>query len=244
MALALWSISESQSEIAAQIGHIEGAGTAARNITRLTALGVSGRLFNAHLYGLERDELVYILDTCACRGGKAMPLVPFYAVDPELAARETRMLHLLVPQDGLPVGSYGLLEFYCPDPACDCQRVMLNVAEEKQSDRFLASISYGFDRDDEMAGPFLDPLNPQSKYAEGLLQLVEETVLDDPRYVARLERHYVTVKQAACDPKHPAYRKLQKVLADDVASFSLPRPVRGLRRKSQKRKPRRRRRKM
>jgi hypothetical protein len=40
MALALWGISESQSEIAAQIGHIEGAGTAARNITRLTALGV------------------------------------------------------------------------------------------------------------------------------------------------------------------------------------------------------------
>ncbi len=40
MALALWGISESQSEIAAQIGHIEGAGTAARIITRLTALGV------------------------------------------------------------------------------------------------------------------------------------------------------------------------------------------------------------
>jgi hypothetical protein len=40
MALALWGISESQSEIAAQIGHIEGAGTAARNITRLTPWGV------------------------------------------------------------------------------------------------------------------------------------------------------------------------------------------------------------
>jgi hypothetical protein len=40
MALAMWGISESQFEIAAQIGHIEGAGTAAKNITRLTALGV------------------------------------------------------------------------------------------------------------------------------------------------------------------------------------------------------------
>jgi len=171
-----------------------------------------------------------------------MHLVPLFAVDPELAAQETRVLHLLVPQDELPVGAYGLLEFYCPDPACDCQRVMLNVAEEKRPNHFLASISYGFDRDDEMAGPFLDPLNPQSKYAEGLLQLVEETVLSDPRYVARLERHYVTVKQAASDPKHPAYRKLQKVLEDDAASFPLPRSVRGSRRKSQKRKPRRRRR--
>lgn len=171
-----------------------------------------------------------------------MHLVPLFAVDPELAARETRVLHLLVPRDGLPVGSYGLLEFYCPDPACDCRRVMLNVAEEKQPDRFLASISYGFDRDGEMAGPFLDPMNPQSTYAEELLQLVEETALSDPRYVARLERHYVTVKQAASDPKHPAYRKLQKVLADDANSFPLPRPVRGPQGKSLKRKRRRRKR--
>jgi hypothetical protein len=151
-----------------------------------------------------------------------MHLIPFFTVDPELAEKETRVLHLLVPQGQLPAGTYGLLEFYCPDPACDCQRVMLNVAEEKQPNRFLASISYGFDRDDEMAGPFLDPLNPQSQYAEQLLQLVEETVLSNPRYVARLERHYVLVKQAASDPKHPAYRKLRRVLVDDARSFPAP----------------------
>ena len=172
-----------------------------------------------------------------------MHLVPFFAVAPELAARETRVLHLLVPRDGLPVGSYGLLEFYCPDPACDCRRVMLNVAEEKRPNHFLASISYSFDRDDEMAGPFLDPMNPQSKYAEDLLQLAEETALSDPRYVARLERHYVTVKQAASDPEHPAYHKLRKVLADDAASFPLPRSVRRPQGKSLKRKRKRRRRK-
>lgn len=84
-----------------------------------------------------------------------MYLIPFYDVEPELAARETRVMRTFVVQDGLPPGSYGLLEFYCPDPACNCQRVMLNVSEEKQIDLFLASISYGFDRDDEMAGPFL-----------------------------------------------------------------------------------------
>ncbi len=173
-----------------------------------------------------------------------MHLIPFYLVEPKLAAKETRVINLLVPQGELPVGSYGLLEFYCPDPTCDCRRVMLNVVEEKGPGRFLASISYGFDRGEDMAGPFLDPLNPQSKYAEGLLQLVEETVLSNPRYVARLERHYVMVKQAASDPKHPAYRKLRKVLADDAASFPLPRSVRRPRGKSlkRKRKPRRRRR--
>jgi hypothetical protein len=171
-----------------------------------------------------------------------MHLIPLFAVDPELAARETRVMHTLVPQEELPVGAYGLLEFYCPDPACDCRRVMLNVAEEKQPDHFLASISYGFDRDDEMAGPFLDPMNPQSQYAEQLLRLVEETVLSDPRYVARLERHYVLVKQAASDPNHPAYHKLQKVLAGDAELTPVPRPGRKPRRKSQKRKPRRKRR--
>jgi hypothetical protein len=174
-----------------------------------------------------------------------MYLIPFYIVDPELAARETRVLHLLVPQDGLPVGSYGLLEFYCPDPDCDCRRVMLNIAEEKDPDRFLASISYGFDQDDEMAGPFLDPMNPQSECAEELLQLVEGTVLSDSRYVARLERHYELVKRAASDPKHPAYRTLQKVLSGEANMTLVPRPARESRRKPPKRKarPRRKRRK-
>jgi hypothetical protein len=157
-------------------------------------------------------------------------VIPFYSIDPELAARETRVINTLVVQDGLPVGSYGLFEFYCPDPACDCRRVMLNVVEEQRPDRFLASISFAFDRDDEMAGPFLDPLNPQSRHAGKLLQLVEETVLSDPRYVARLERHYAGVKQAASDPEHPAYPRLQAVLAEDEGSFSLSRPASGAKR--------------
>ncbi len=153
-----------------------------------------------------------------------MYLIPFYVVDPELAVRETRVIHLLVEQDGLAVGSYGLLEFYCSDPTCDCRRVMLNVAEEQNPDHFLASISYGFDRDEEMAGPLLDPLNPQSEHAEVLLRLVKKTVLSDPRYLARLERHYRLVKQAASDSQHPAYISLQQVLAKESRDFPLPTP--------------------
>jgi len=40
MALAFWGVSELQATIAARIGHVEGAGTPARNITRLTGFGV------------------------------------------------------------------------------------------------------------------------------------------------------------------------------------------------------------
>ena len=171
-----------------------------------------------------------------------MHLIPFYAVDLELAEQETRVINLFEPYQGIPPGRYSLIEYYCPDPACDCRRVMLNVAKGEELRQFEASISYGFDRDQEMAGPFLDPMNPQGKYAVQLLDAVRSLVLSDPRYVDRLERHYAAVKQAAADPEHPAYPRLQEVLADDAASFPLPRSVRRPRGKSLKRKPRRRRR--
>ena len=170
-----------------------------------------------------------------------MYLTPFYVAEPRLAAQETRVMNLLVPQGELPVGSYGLLEFYCPDPKCNCRRVMLNVVEEKSPDKILAAISYGFDREEEDAGPFLDPLNPQTQFAEELLRLVQSVILSDPRYIARLEHHYHMVKRAASDPSHPAYKRLQEVLADDATSFPLPRPARKLRKDSRKLKTRRKR---
>lgn len=43
-----------------------------------------------------------------------MYLIPFYAVEPELAADETRTMTLFSPHDGIPPGHYGLFEFYCP----------------------------------------------------------------------------------------------------------------------------------
>jgi hypothetical protein len=162
-------------------------------------------------------------------------LIPFFVVEPEIAARETRVVNLLVPDAGLPAGSYGQFEFFCPDPACNCRRVMLEVVEEKDTDHFLAAISYGFDREGEEAGPLLDPLNPQSEYAEELLRLVQDVILSDPDYVARLERHYHLVKQAASNPKHPAYPRLQKELMNYPTAFHLPRQ--SLRLPSRARKP-------
>ena len=121
-------------------------------------------------------------------------LVPFVQVDPDLAEKETRTATLFEPRDGIPVGTYGLIESYCPDLDCDCRRVMINVAEKKRPTHFLASIGYGFDRDAEDAGPYLDPLNEQCPYAGALMRLVQEVALSDPRYVARLERHYDLVR--------------------------------------------------
>jgi hypothetical protein len=139
--------------------------------------------------------------------------IPFYKVEPDLAERETRTITVLKTHDGLPRGTYGLIESYCPDPACDCRRVMLNIAWEQHLERgYLATISYGFDRDEDMAGPFLDPLNPQSEHSEVLLELVTMGALSDQRYVERLAEHYRIVKRAAADPKHPAYGEIQQEL--------------------------------
>ncbi len=116
---------------------------------------------------------------------------------------------------GLPDDEYGLIEAYCTDPECDCRRVMLNVIRRSQMDRgYVASISYGFDRDDEMAGPFLDPLNSQAEYAEELLEIVNEEILSDQSYVARLLSHYQLVKRAAADPSHPANRRIREIDRD------------------------------
>ena len=148
-------------------------------------------------------------------------LVPFFQVEPALAAEETRTVTLLAPHEGIPADNYGLLESYCPDPDCDCRRVMLNVVAKEQPGHFLAAISYGFDRDAEDAGPYLDPLNEQCSYAPALLRLVRNVVLSDPHYVARLERHYELVKDAAHDPTHPAYDRLCQATDSDGGWISV-----------------------
>ena len=146
-------------------------------------------------------------------------LVPFFQVDKDLAIRETRFLTFLTPQRGIPAGSYALAEFYCADPECDCRRVTFMITEEKRPTVQLASISYAFDPDDPEPGPFLDPLNTQSPYAEALMDLVYDLVLSDSLYLARLERHYAMVKRAAADPTHPAYEALRKSFTDDPDKF-------------------------
>lgn len=124
-------------------------------------------------------------------------LTPFALLFPNQAMFETRVLNTR-GFPGLPDDEYGIQESYCADPACHCRRVMLNVVSRRQQ-AILATISFAFDRDDPFAGPFLDPINPQSVYSETLLSLVTQT-LTDSAYVERLEAHYYQVKGASADP--------------------------------------------
>jgi hypothetical protein len=155
-------------------------------------------------------------------------LFPFVRLFPQQGTAETRVL-LVQGSAPLPDDEYGLLDSYCVETGCHCRRVMLNVAGRGQQ-KFLASIGFGFDRDGEDAGPYLDPLNPQSRYADILLDLVEQ-VLADPTYVARLEAHYYQVKGAVADPSHPCHQ----ILALSSGEGRLLLPNRQARRKQARR---------
>jgi len=71
-----------------------------------------------------------------------------------------------------------------------------------------ATISYGWESLDfyrkwggaasdprEMKGPYLDPLNPQTKYSPALLNLFR-FLLPSPDYVERLKRHYQMFRES------------------------------------------------
>ena len=160
-----------------------------------------------------------------------MYLIPFDHLFPEIAHKETRSLTL----NGLgefPNSDYGLLESYCPDPNCDCQRVMLNIVSRREQKQ-VATISYGFDRSAEDAGPYLDPFNPQSPYAEPLMKVIAGHLETYRAYVLRLKAHYALVKAAVANPNHPAHQKLaawrveeQKLLEKDERVVDLSEALR------------------
>ncbi len=137
-----------------------------------------------------------------------MPMTPFMERFPELGARETRSVTVTGRQD-LPDGEYGFLELYCDEPGCDCRRVMINVLRPDTGwKKIWATINYGWESrhfykkwggafidPTELRGPFLDPLNAQTKYSPLLLELFR-FLLRSPDYVQRLRNHYQMFRAA------------------------------------------------
>jgi hypothetical protein len=142
-----------------------------------------------------------------------MAMVPFHERMRELALNETRSVKV-EGTAGLPAGEYGFLELYCDDPACDCQRVMIDVISPQHPREILAVINYGWESaefyrrwigkgkslisDDtarQAQGPLLDPLNKQGDHAPALLRLFQ-MLIQDEKYVQRLKRHYMLFRSA------------------------------------------------
>lgn len=136
-----------------------------------------------------------------------MGMSPFMMMFPEQGSCETRRIQN-VSDSSFPKDNYDLIELYCIDPDCDCRRVMINVIAEEQDEHF-ATISYGFHWNDPNKGPFLDPFNSQSEYAEIFLALFQRLVAADKDYVKRLKQHYKQFKAGLQDPANPMYRPSQ-----------------------------------
>ncbi len=137
-------------------------------------------------------------------------LAPFHLIAGERAWRETRSIRIFQEHGELPPDEYGLIEFYCPDPKCDCRRVLLQVVCQSQPGAILATVSFGWETEQfytrwmksdaqaasNLKGASLDPLGSFHPLAESLLRMVRDTALSDPDYVARLARHYREFKKA------------------------------------------------
>ena len=174
-----------------------------------------------------------------------MPLRPFSDFRPDIAFDECRYA-ILEPIDGetgemVPGGNYAFTEWYCDEPDCDCQRVMFVVLGDEHP-RPLAHISFGFDRTSPAAGPFLDPLLPQSRYAEEFRDFVRERLCRDPEYVARCRRHYDMVKDCVRRGSVKGARVEIPSPVEAQARIALVKAQRKQRRKAEKNSERRRRR--
>jgi hypothetical protein len=138
-----------------------------------------------------------------------MYFTPFHQYFPALASNETRSIQVFANNEwGLPVDRYGLMELYCETPDCDCRRTMLMVVSEKNREP-VAVINFGWEsrnfyekwfhsKDksviDELKGPCLNSMSPQSKVGDKILSLVCSTVLKDVNYIERIKRHYKLFK--------------------------------------------------
>ena len=140
-----------------------------------------------------------------------MPMTPFAARFPELAPKETRSA-TIPPGHALPAGDYGFVELYCDEPGCDCRHVFVQVLRPHTGwTKVWATISYGWESPEfyrewsgdpadapEWAGTRLEPLQPQSQYAEELLDLFR-FILQSPDYEERLRRHYELFRQSVSE---------------------------------------------
>ncbi len=149
-------------------------------------------------------------------------MTPFNARFPELGPRETRSIKI-AQMPGLLDGEYGFMELYCDEPGCDCRRVIIQVLRPETGwNKIWATIGYGWESLDfydrwggahsdpvEMKGPYLDPLNPQSKYSPALLELFRR-VIQSPDYVDRLKRHYRMFRESVDEERGIRKRRLPR----------------------------------
>jgi hypothetical protein len=147
-------------------------------------------------------------------------VIPFSTYFRTLGPAETRSVRVH-GRPGVPDGEYGLFEFYCDQPGCDCRRVIFQVIAGPPVLRNVATINYGWESAEfysewsgipelgqEMEGASLEPFGEQSPYSRALLDLVRE-LLEDEAYVDRLKEHYRLFREEVARRAERRQRGLQ-----------------------------------
>ena len=119
-------------------------------------------------------------------------MIPYQAIFPG-APVPVMKLQIARKTNGIPKGDYRFIECYCTDPDCDCRRTTLVVVDAKEKTR--AIICFGFDPDQELAGPFLDDLNKQAPYAPALLEVFVDAVNSSDEWLNGMYQRYRDVRK-------------------------------------------------
>ncbi|MCA9122967.1 MAG: hypothetical protein H6822_06940 [Planctomycetaceae bacterium] len=134
-------------------------------------------------------------------------MLGYFDYFPDKAETELRTARFVDDNDGNPIpnGTYLFTEYYCTEPKCNCQRLLvkvLRIASEGDRPSEVATISYTWNEQSvgtnatwsfvsrDLRNPFLDPLHRQARYAAALLEFWHDMVQRDAAYANRLKRHY------------------------------------------------------
>ena len=108
--------------------------------------------------------------------------------------------------DPLSDGTFIFTEYFCTDPKCDCQRVLVKAFRAESEDaraEEVATISYSWNPNNDglwtimnsdVPNPFLDPFHRQAPYASELLDFWTTMIERDKVYASRIQRHYDEIR--------------------------------------------------
>ncbi len=176
-----------------------------------------------------------------------MHFTPFFKFLPEVADKEMRIIKVFDDSHwNLPADVYGFFEMFCSEKQCDCRRVFFNVMTERQGN--VATIAYGWetptfyarwigtnDRSviEEMLGPNLNVLSPQSKIAPQILKMFKDVLLVDVDYINSIKRHYELMKDKVngmSDLEYSVLAESKGIMRENSNVFPFPMPVRNFNR--------------
>ena len=124
------------------------------------------------------------IDTCLPSG----QCINLYVLDGEEIAQE------------LAGKSYGLWEYYCDNPGCDCERAVINILELDQTKNIpkgplLAAIHCTWSHKEGSEAASLEATTKPTPLASAALEAFQNELLSKKEYVQRLRTHYAWLKK-------------------------------------------------